>query len=210
MYCMNTAATPTPVVTVIEERALSLLGSGIAPVTVAASLGITPGRISQLLSDENFAARVAELRYNHLAKHNERDDRYDNVESTLIERLEEAIPMMHRPLELLRAIQVINGAKRRGASTPEAIVEKQAVVQLVVPIQILNKFQTNQQGQVVTVGEQDLLTIQSGALDGLVRDRDSQKVQDRVGALLDDAKSRENGNGSSTVVTRITGVESDQ
>lgn len=188
---MNSAATPTPVVTVIEERALSLLGSGIAPVTVAASLGITPGRISQLLSDENFAARVAELRYNHLAKHNERDDRYDNVESTLIERLEEAIPMMHRPLELLRAIQVINGAKRRGASTPEAIVEKQAVVQLVVPIQILNKFQTNQQGQVVTVGEQDLLTIQSGALDGLV-------------------KSRENGNGSSTVVTRIAGVESDQ
>lgn len=207
---MNSAATPTPVVTVIEERALSLLGSGIAPVTVAASLGITPGRISQLLSDENFAARVAELRYNHLAKHNERDDRYDNVESTLIERLEEAIPLMHRPMELLRAIQVINGAKRRGASTPEAIVEKQAVVQLVVPIQILNKFQTNQQGQVVTVGEQDLLTIQSGALDGLVRDRDSQKVQDRVGALLDDAKSRENGNGSSTVVTRITGVESDQ
>ena len=191
---MNNAATPTQVVSVIEERALSLLGSGIAPVTVAASLGITPSRISQLLSDENFAARVAELRYNHLAKHNERDDRYDKVESDLIERLEDCLPLMHSPLELLRAIQVINGAKRRGASTPEAIVEKQAIVQLVVPIQILNKFQTNTQGQVVTVGEQDLLTIQSGALDGLVRSRES----------------KENGNGSSTVVTRIAGIESNQ
>jgi hypothetical protein len=148
---------------------LNLLGSGVEPVTVAASLGLTQGRISQLLSDEYFAAQVAELRYHNLAKHNERDSEYDSIEDRLLERLRDCLPLMHRPMEILRAIQVINAAKRRGASAPEAIIEKQSIVQLVIPIQILNKFSTNMQGQVVSVGEQNLLTIQSGALDGLVK-----------------------------------------
>jgi hypothetical protein len=171
---MNDAMnTPAPIRTVTESRALTLLGSGIAPHTVAASLGISPARISQLLSDENFAAQVAELRYKNLAQHNERDSAYDSVEDTLLERLKDCLPLMHRPMEIIKAIQVINGAKRRGASTPEAIVEKQSIVQLVVPVQIINKFQTNLQGQVITVGsdgnEQNLLTIQSGALEGLAK-----------------------------------------
>ena len=173
----DTMNTPAPVVSVTESRALKLLGDGIEASTVAASLGISQSRISQLLSDENFAAQVAELRYKNLAKHTERDNQYDEMENTLIERLKDCLPLMHRPMEIIKAIQVINGAKRRGSSTPEAITEKQAVIQLVVPVQIINKFQTNLQGQVVTVGEQNLLTIQSGALEGLAkRKQDADEI----------------------------------
>lgn len=181
--CMNNeASSPAPAHSLTESRALSLLGSGIAPHTVAASLGISNSRISQLLSDENFAAQVAELRYKNLAKHNEHDSKLDEVEDTLVKRLiEDCLPLMHRPMEIIKAIQVINAAKRRGASTPEAIVEKQSIVQLVVPIQIINKFQTNLQGQVVTVGEQNLLTIQSGALEGLAKGkRDANEIAGEV------------------------------
>lgn len=158
-----------------ESRALALLGSGIAPETVAASLGISVSRISQLLSQEEFAARVAELRFQNLAKHNERDNAYDSLEDTLLERLRDCIPLMHRPMELLKAIQVINTAKRRGQSTPESIIEKQQIIQLNIPAQIINKFQTNIQGQVTTITTSDttqnLLTIQSGSLDSLVKAR---------------------------------------
>lgn len=175
---MNTAAVSTQT-NLIEDRAATLLGSGIAPGTVAASLGITPSRVSQLLSDDIFAARVAELRYKNLARHNERDDRTDSLEDKVLEQLEDALPMVHRPMELVRIFQTLNGAKRRGQSTPDSIIEKQSIVQLVVPMQIINKFQTNIQGQVVTVGEQDLLTIQSGALDLLVKEKQN------VGAVVD-------------------------
>ena len=185
----NTTTTPAPFgTTIIEDRAATLLGSGIAPVTVAASLGISPARISQLLSDDAFAARVAELRYNNLAKHNARDDVTDRLEDKVLEQLEEALPMIHRPMELVKAYQVLNSAKRRGSAAPEAIIEKQSIVQLVVPIQILNKFQVNAQGQAVTVGSQDLLTIQSGALDNLV-------------------KEKEKSNGGPTVLGRILSAE---
>ena len=126
--------------TTTEDRALALLGSGIAPETVAASLGVSASRISQLLSDEGFAARVAELRYQNLAKHNQRDSSYDELEDTLLERMRDCIPMMHRPMEILKAISVINAAKRRGQSTPESIIEKQSIIQLTVPVQIINYY----------------------------------------------------------------------
>ena len=162
-------------VSTVEERALALLGSGVSPVSVAASLGVTEARISQLLSDDTFAAQVATLRYESLAKHNRRDSSYDSLEDALIEKMEDCIPLMHRPMEILKAISVINAAKRRGQSTPDSITEKQQIIQLNIPVQIINKFTTNMDGQVTTVTanskEHSLLTIQSGSLDSLVKEK---------------------------------------
>jgi predicted transcriptional regulator len=169
-----TTATALAPLTLTEERVLTLLGSGLPAETVAASVGITPSAVSQLLSDENFASQVAELRYKSLAKHNERDTCYDELEDTVLRRLKETIPMMHRPLELLKASQILNQAKRRGASTPEALTQKQQVINLTIPIQVLNQFKTNAQGQVVSVGEQSLITIQSNNLDSLVTKQGAQ------------------------------------
>jgi len=160
-----------------EDRALALLGSGITPSTVAASLGVSESRISQLLSNDTFAARVAELRYESLQKHNKRDNDYDSLEDELLEKMKDCIPLMHRPMEILKAISVINAAKRRGQSNPESITEKQQIIQLQIPVQIINKFSTNIQGQVteITTSEDNqshsLLTIQSGSLDSLVKER---------------------------------------
>lgn len=84
-------------------------------------------------------------------------------------------------MELVKAYQVLNGAKRRGSAAPEAIIEKQSIVQLIVPVQILNKFQMNAQGQATTVGGQDLLTIQSGALDNLVKKKEKSNGSPAVG-----------------------------
>ena len=162
--------------TTTEERALALLGSGISPVQVAASLGVTESRISQLLSEDSFASKVAELRYESLAKHNRRDASYDELEDALIEKMQDVIPLMHHPMEILKAIGVINAAKRRGQSTPESIIEKQQIINLTIPVQVINKFQTNIQGQVTTIETadsktQNLLTIQSGSLDSLIKEK---------------------------------------
>src|SRR3989442_56905 len=99
-----------------ESRALSLLGQGLGPEIVAAAVGASVSRISQLLSAPEFSAQVAELRYENLAKHNTRDNAYDSLEDTLIEKLKDCLPYMMRPMEILKAIQVINAAKRRGSS----------------------------------------------------------------------------------------------
>jgi|688.fasta_scaffold180971_3 hypothetical protein len=161
----------TSTTTSTESRALTLLGSGIAPETVAASLGVSVSRISQLLSDEAFASQVATLRFESLQKHNARDSSYDTLEDALLEKMQDCIPLMHRPMEILKAISVINAAKRRGSSTPESIIEKQSIINLTVPVQIIQKFQTNIQGQVTSINDTSLLTIQSGSLDGLLKEK---------------------------------------
>lgn len=72
--------------------------------------------------------------------------------------------MMMRPMEVMKAISVINGAKRRGQSAPEQVTNQQTTVSIVMPTVIVNKFVTNIHNQVIQAGTQELLTIQSGSL----------------------------------------------
>jgi len=147
-----------------EDRALTLLGSGVSPEQAALALGISVSRISQLLSTEDFARKVAELRFTNLQKHNEIDASYDDIEEQLIAKMRELLPMMYRPMEILKAISIINAAKRRGQSAPQQIHAQQQVITLNMPTQIIQKFTTNIHNQVVQAGTQELLTIQSGSL----------------------------------------------
>jgi hypothetical protein len=156
-----------------ESRALTLLGQGIGPEMVAAAIGVSVSRVSQLLSDPQFASEVADLRFRALSKHNERDSRYDAAEDLLVEKLHDLIPFMMKPFEVLKAIQIINAAKRRGSSAPESITSQQNVVQLIMPTQIFNNFTkqeitVNVNNQVIKAGEQDLVTIQSSSMDRLL------------------------------------------
>jgi len=158
----------TTTTTATESRALSLLSQGLGPEVVAAAVGVSTSRISQLLSDPEFSAKVAEGRYENLAKHNTRDSAYDSMEDSLIEKLKDLMPYMMRPMEVLKAIQVINAAKRRGSSAPESIISQQTVVQLLMPTQILQTFTTNINNQVIKAGTQDLVTVQSASMDKLL------------------------------------------
>lgn len=159
--------------TAAEERALSLLGQGLIPEQVAGACGLSPSRISQLLSNEEFAAAVAELRFQSLSKHNDRDNAYDTLEDQLIEKMKDCLPLMVRPHEILKAIQVINSAKRRG-QVAQAAQEHHTVINLVLPTALLTQFQLNSSNQVVQAGDQPLVTIQSGTL--LNRIKEKQNV----------------------------------
>jgi len=147
-----------------EERALALLGKGIAAESVASALGVTPARISQLLAKETFANAVSALRYANLQKNNARDEVYNTLEDKLQDKLEKSLPLMVRPDTILKALQVVNNAKRRGQTSQDSGTNTQNVVNLILPTVITEKFITNIDNQVTKAGEQELLTIQSGNL----------------------------------------------
>jgi hypothetical protein len=151
-----------------EERALKLLGDGFNPETVASAVGISVSRVSQLLSDPQFIEKVSERRFQNLNKHNERDEKYDKMEDTLIDRMEKVLPMMFKPMEVLKALTTINGIKRRGVTSPSSITNQQEVVTLILPTAIIQNFTTNINNQVVKIGDKDLVTIQSGGMNDLL------------------------------------------
>lgn len=145
-------------------RAMELLGSGVPAETVASALGVTPGYISQLLSDKNFSSAVTQLKYDALSKHTERDASYDEIEDELQVKLKKSMSFMIRPADILAAIRVINGAKRRGTDSKESIIAQQNIVEITMPTQIVQQFTTNITNQVIKAGDQDLITIQSSEL----------------------------------------------
>jgi len=181
-----------------EERALALLGKGFNPEIVASSVGISVSRISQLLSDANFASQVSELRFKNLSKHSDRDEKYDKIEDVLIKRMEDCLPLMFKPMEVLRALTQINAVKRKGVSDPSSITNQQEVVQLILPTAIINSFTMNIHNQVVKVGEKNLITIQSGNMENLLqksKDPNAREVPNveyvnSEESRISDAKSR--------------------
>lgn len=169
---MATSTTST-----IESRALTLLGQGIPPTAVANALGVDPSRISQLLADETFATQVIEKKFTSLSKHNERDTKIDDIEDKLLKSLEHSLPFMTRPMEILKAFQVINLAKRKGQAVSENLTNKQTIIQLNIPQIILQKFSSNVHNQVVQVGEQSLVTMPSNQMIKQVKSLESSNVQ---------------------------------
>lgn len=171
-----------------RERALVLLGQGISVDATAAACGVTASAISQLLSMDDFAAAVAERRFHALEKHNKQDAEYDSIEEVLTAKFKESIPLMMKPMEILKGLQVINAQKRRGASAPESIHDKQTVVSIQLPAVILNNFahaniQTNVHNQVVSVGDKDLTTMQSGTLLNMHKTAKEKEISNATPAL---------------------------
>jgi hypothetical protein len=111
------------------------------------------------MSEEAFARAVTERRFINLQAATSRDKSYDDIEDALIDKMRDLLPMMYKPMEVLRAITVINAAKRRGAAAPDNTVIHQTVVQLTLPAIVQSRFIKNINNQVIEAGEQQLVTI---------------------------------------------------
>lgn len=148
-----------------RERALKLLGQNVEQEVVATALGVTPGYVSQLLSEPEFAAKVAELRLITLENATDRDGKYDELEDELLEKLRDVTTYMTKPREIAAVLLGLNKAVRRGVrpeNTPEV---KRDTVILSFPTIIQQKFVMNEVNQVIAVGTEgqeglkDLTTI---------------------------------------------------
>jgi len=193
----------TTTTTSTEDRALTLLGQGVAAEMVASAVGVSVSRISQLVSDPEFSAKVATLRYENLSKHNARDNKYDALEDVLVERMSSMVEMMYKPGEILRAIAVINAAKRRGSSEPENILGLKEVVSLTMPTILLQQFTQNVSlnihNQVIKAGDQELVTVQSVRMTDLLSEHKTQQATNQEALRINHEKSIEDAVISSSI-----------
>ncbi len=151
----------------IAEKLISYLAAGCSNTEAASALGIEISRVTQFMSDPAFVEALSQKKVGASMKYIERDTSWDSAEDKLLDKLHSSIPLMHKPQDILRALQIVNGAKRRASTAPDMAVKTNNVVQLILPSTISNKFIRNAQNQVVQTGEQSLLTIQTGSLASL-------------------------------------------
>lgn len=143
-----------------KERGLQLLGSGLGPTDVATALGCDPSFVSQWLMDENFRAQVLAKRIESLQAQTKRDQKIDGIEDALIEKLQESVQWLTKPKDILLAFNILNNAKRRGATASGQINLTQNVVTINMPPVARQHYfpKTNAQGEVVQVGDQVTVT----------------------------------------------------
>jgi len=152
---------------VSKEQVRDLLGSGLSTSVVAAAVGCTDGYISQLLSDEEFAAEVSRLRLLNLQSHNKRDSSIDAIEDSLISKLSDAINQngFYKPKDLLHAFAIVNSAKRRAVvHTDTTAAVSSTVINLTIPAPVARRFTIDSRGEVLQVDEQTLVTMPTGQL----------------------------------------------
>lgn len=190
---MNTLTDTTNIQKVYDGtqgKILEMLGNGLSPEIVASALGISASYISQLLQEPEYARQVTEKRFLNLQAATTRDRSYDALEDALLDKMSDLLPLMYKPQEVLRAISVINAAKRRGASAPENTVINNTVVQLSLPVHLVTRFIKDANNQVVVTGEQELITINAAKL--------SQKLTPQIAGTQNDLSSSSSSSSSSS------------
>lgn len=156
-----------------EERAIAMLGSGIPQNQVALALGVTESMISQMMSGEEFAVAVNDLRFKSLSRNTAIDDKYLQLEEQLQNKLEKVLPLIAKPRDVIMALTAINNAKRRGAQIQDtAGTRSTQIVNLSLPVSIVNQYVSNGNNQIVEVRDesgksQSLITASSSSLDRL-------------------------------------------
>lgn len=166
----------------ITDRVITLLGQGITGEQVAAACGITSSAVSQLASDPELAKEIAELRFKNLAQFNERDDKYNQLEDTLLEQLKGSVMFMGTdPMKIARILMMVNKSERRGQQAPTHMTQQNTVVQLTLPVQIINQFSQTAftkdvNNQVIKAGNQELVTVQSADMTKLLEAQNVKPV----------------------------------
>lgn len=148
----------------MKQRLIALLGNNISPAIAASAVGCSESYVSQLLSDEAVAEEVNALRFTNLQAASTRDRKADSLEDSLLQKIEEVLPMMMRPAELLRAYSIVNAAKRRGASAPEQVHINNEVIHLHMPAHIAIQFQLSSAKEITEVAGRELITMPSSQL----------------------------------------------
>ena len=155
----------------MKDKILSMLGNGIPAVVVAASCGVTPGYISQLQADSDFAERLANLKVTSLTKQTDRDEKLDRLEDAAILKMEELLPYATKPMEVTRIFQTLNAAKRRGLNNQDVPVASLQVITLNMPMQVINNFKLTEKREVIEVNDRALVTMQGSSLLKIVEQR---------------------------------------
>jgi len=153
----------------MKAKLLELLGTGISQEAAANTVGCTPGYISQLMAEEEFRAAVINKRIAALTEQTARDKEYNSLEDALLVKLRKSLPLMVKPMEIVRAIQVVNNATRRGAGSEQvAPTAGASLVHLHLPKALAVQFTMNTNKEVVQVEGQVLVTLPSKSLHEMV------------------------------------------
>ena len=170
------------------DRITSLLASGLKPAQVATIIGVTPARISQLLSQEGFQLSLqAKLAVQEKEDVEEQaiSAKYNAAEHALVNQVIEMAPTaeLRDVTAALRVVAERQEKMKTRTSVQAPILHQQlTVVSVNLPAHALRipEVHLNPAKEVVAIGEQQLAPMTSTAVTGLFTKLSKKKGEDHV------------------------------
>ena len=151
-----------------RDLVLEMLSQGLPPSVVAGTIGVTESAISQLMSDEDFAAEVQAKRVAQSKEDQQYDQKLDRAEETFLDRIEQKSGMANLQ-QSMQAFKILNGAKRKKErSTGPATQNIGTIVNITLPVIVAPKYLLNQQSEIVEVEGKTMVSATPKSLDALV------------------------------------------
>ena len=161
----------------MEETILQLLAQpNITQADVASVLNITEGYVSQIVNTPTFQTKLSKIKVESLITETAHDSKLATTESKALAKVEQMLDYVTKPMEAAKIFQVLNAAKRRGASEAEqqtVINSQNTVVMLQLPNIVKQKFTTNNNNEVVQIGDRPMVTMDSQLLLAKTKEKDN-------------------------------------
>jgi len=170
------------------DRITSLLASGLKPAQVATVIGVTPARISQLLSQEDFQLSLqAKLAVQGKEDVEEQaiSAKYSAAEHALVNKVIEMAPIseLRDVTAALRVVAERQEKMKTRTSVQAPILHQQlTVVSVNLPAHALRtpEVHLNPTKEVIAIGEQQLSPMTSTAVTNLFTKLSKKKGEDHV------------------------------
>lgn len=161
----------------VTQQIKEMLGAGIQQSAIASCLAVDPSYISQLLNDDEFRNEVQAMQVTALKGHTDRDKKLEKLEDKAIEKLDQLIDFVTKPMEAARMLSIINNTKRRGAEiNANGATAGAPIVNLILPEAARVKFTFNEASQIVDVDGRSMAPLPSVRVQELLLERRKQAV----------------------------------
>lgn len=172
----------------VAGRILKLLGTGVTQRQAALAIGVDESYVSQLCAEEDFQLQVGAIIKKSVETAIAIDTNYNEIEEALSKKLKEMVPWMVSTDQVLRVLKFVNESKKKTQQgipqTPEAANGNITSVKLELPVIVKNTFVITPNKEVVGVGEQNLVTLNSASMDQLAKkfldNRQTKQLSEKV------------------------------
>ena len=152
----------------VKSQVCALASAGVKQEVIASRLNISAAYVSQLLHEEELRAKVTKAQLEVLDSRTQRDAQYDAIEDILLEKTKKIANTLYKPQDILRALQAINKAERRGASSQQLAeitrAQESSVITLELPERVKSRVVKSETKEIVSVDGKALITKDSRVL----------------------------------------------
>jgi hypothetical protein len=170
----------------VRDKIIDLLSQGLPQGVVAKACGVDDSYVSQLMADEDIRTQVITAKTKKVEDGVKVDNRIENIESLALERMENLLPYVTKPMDLARIFQVVNGAKKRTAELTGLNTNPTApLVQINISMEAATQFKLSSDKQVVEVDGRSMATLPARMLSEKLAERKANAplITDATNAL---------------------------